>query len=34
MTHRAKMIGGTLDIHSCTPHGTIVSCIFPVRGKE
>jgi PAS domain S-box-containing protein len=34
MTHRAKMIGGTLDIHSCTPHGTVVSCIFPVRGKE
>jgi PAS domain S-box-containing protein len=34
MTHRAKMIGGTLDIHSCTPHGTVVSCIFPLRGKE
>ena len=34
MTHRAKMIGGTLDIHSRAPHGTVVSCIFPVRGKE
>ncbi len=34
MTHRAKMVGGTLDIHSCAPHGTVVSCIFPVRGKE
>ena len=28
MSHRAKMIGGTLDIHSCAPHGTVVSVYF------
>ena len=33
MSHRAKMIGGTLDIESCTPRGTVVTCLFPVRGK-
>lgn len=30
MSHRAKMIGGTLDIQSCSPHGMVVTCIFPV----
>ena len=34
MSHRAKMIGGTLDIQSSAPHGAVVTCIFPVRGKE
>ena len=29
MSHRAKMIGGTLDIQSRAPHGTVVTCIFP-----
>jgi PAS domain S-box-containing protein len=30
MSHRAKIIGGTLDIQSCAPHGTVVTCIFPM----
>jgi PAS domain S-box-containing protein len=30
MSHRAKMIGGTLDIQTCAPHGTVVTCIFPL----
>ncbi len=30
MSHRAKMIGGTLDIQSRSPHGTVVTCMFPV----
>ena len=34
MSHRAKMIGGTLDIHSSIPQGTVVTCIFPVRNKS
>jgi len=34
MRHRAKMIGGTLDIQFPAPHGAVVTCIFPVRGKE
>jgi signal transduction histidine kinase len=34
MGHRAKMIGGTLDIHPCPPHGTVVTCIFPVRNES
>jgi PAS domain S-box-containing protein len=34
MSHRAKMIGGTLDIESCAPRGTVVTCIFPVGGKR
>jgi PAS domain S-box-containing protein len=34
MSHRAKMIGGTLDIHPRAPHGTVVACVFPVRHEE
>lgn len=34
MSHRAKIIGGTLDIHPCPPHGTLVTCTFPVRNKS
>lgn len=34
MNYRAKMIGGTLGIEPCRPHGTVVTCIFPVRGGE
>ena len=34
MSHRASMIGGTLDIQWVAPHGAVVTCIFPVRGKE
>ncbi len=33
MSHRAKMIGGTLDIEPCTPRGTVVTCVFPVSSK-
>ena len=34
MSHRAKMIGGTLEIQSMLPHGLLVSCIFPLsHGK-
>jgi len=33
MRHRAKMVGGTLEIQSANPHGTEVTCIFPVHGK-
>jgi signal transduction histidine kinase len=33
MGHRAKMIGGTLDIHPSTPRGTVVTCIFPVQNE-
>ena len=33
MSHRAKMIGGTLDIEPCSPRGTVVTCIFPVCSK-
>ncbi|MFZ0312723.1 MAG: PAS domain S-box protein [Candidatus Korobacteraceae bacterium] len=34
MNHRASMIGGTLDIQWVAPHGAVVTCMFPVRGKE
>lgn len=33
MSHRAKMIGGTLDIQSSLPHGMIVTCIFPLAPR-
>jgi PAS domain S-box-containing protein len=31
MSHRANMMGGSLDIRSLTPAGTRVTCIFPFR---
>jgi PAS domain S-box-containing protein len=31
MSHRANMMGGSLDIRSLTPAGTRVTCIFPMR---
>jgi PAS domain S-box-containing protein len=34
MNYRAKMIGGTLDVQPGKPRGTVVSCNFPIRGKE
>jgi PAS domain S-box-containing protein len=34
MNYRAKMIGGTLEVHPGRPRGTVVSCNFPIRGKE
>ena len=34
MRHRAKMIGGTLEIQSSLPHGMVVSCMFPVNTEE
>ncbi len=34
MSHRAKMIGGTLDIQPRSPHGTVVTCIFPFAAKS
>jgi PAS domain S-box-containing protein len=34
MSHRAKMIGGTLLIEPCSPRGTVVTCIFPARSEQ
>jgi len=34
MSHRAKMIGGTLEIQFPPRRGAVVTCIFPMRGKE
>lgn len=31
MSHRANMMGGTLDIRSLIPQGSRVTCLFPVR---
>lgn len=31
MSHRANMMGGSLDIRSLAPQGTRVTCLFPVR---
>ncbi len=33
MSHRARMIGGTLDIQGCDPHGTVVTCVFPLSNR-
>ncbi len=33
MNYRAGMIGGTLEVRRETPHGTVVSCHFPVRSS-
>jgi two-component system CheB/CheR fusion protein len=30
MSHRAKMIGGTLEIQSRPSQGTVITCVFPV----
>lgn len=34
MNYRAKMIGGSLEVKPGTPRGTVVTCNFPIRGKE
>jgi PAS domain S-box-containing protein len=34
MNYRAKMIGGTLEVQPGKPRGTVVTCSFPIRGKE
>ncbi len=34
MNYRAKMIGGTLEITQGKPHGTMVTCQFPIRIEE
>ncbi len=34
MNYRAKMIGGTLEVQPGKPRGTVVTCNFPIRGKE
>jgi PAS domain S-box-containing protein len=39
MSYRANMIGGRLDVRPSPPHGTCVTCIFPMvnargKGKE
>ncbi len=34
MNYRAKMIGGTLEVHPAKPRGTVITCNFPIRGKE
>jgi len=33
MNYRAKMIGGALEVKQSKPHGTVVSCLFPI-GNE
>ncbi len=34
MNYRAKMIGGSLEIAQGKPHGTVVTCQFPIRNRE
>ncbi len=34
MNYRAKMIGGVLEIKPGKPHGTVVSCVFPIGNEE
>ncbi len=34
MNYRAKMIGGVLEVKSGKPHGTVVSCAFPIESDE
>jgi signal transduction histidine kinase len=34
MHYRAKMIGGSLEMHSSPESGTIVRCVFPIRESE
>ena len=34
MNYRARMIGGTLEVRPGKPRGTVVTCNFPIRGKE
>jgi two-component system sensor kinase FixL len=30
MAHRARLIGGSLDVQRHSPHGTAVTCVFPL----
>ena len=34
MNYRAKMIGGVLEVKPGKPHGTVVSCVFPIGNEE
>lgn len=34
MSHRANMIGGSVDVRSLAPQGTRVTCIFPMGSPE
>jgi len=34
MNYRAKMIGGTLEMAAGKPHGTVVTCRFPMMKEE
>ncbi len=34
MNYRAGMIGGTLEIRRDAPRGTIVACVFPMKGSD
>ena len=34
MNYRAKMIGGTLEVKQGKPHGTVVTCLFPIGNQE
>jgi PAS domain S-box-containing protein len=34
MNYRAKMIGGGLDVSQGKPHGTVVTCRFPIATEE
>jgi PAS domain S-box-containing protein len=34
MNHRARMIGGSLEIRRCHQNGTVVTCLFPATSRE
>ena len=34
MNHRARMIGGSLEVRRCNQNGTIVTCLFPAKPRE
>ena len=34
MNYRARMIGGTLDVGQSKPHGTLVTCRFPIAREQ
>jgi PAS domain S-box-containing protein len=34
MNHRARMIGGSLEVRRCHQNGTIVTCLFPAKPRE
>jgi PAS domain S-box-containing protein len=34
MNYRARIVGGSLEVKRIPTAGTIVTCVFPIRGKE